>query len=127
MLGLNDKVIGKMDASQKNFRVGHTKYDPDYTLSREPHLLGTWIGPNFDMPYDMTRDKYEEKYSIKYLVNTSRIDLTCNIIDVQDLPKESISEIIGKGIFIYAVIARKDVLNRLPDINNECQNSSQPT
>ena len=123
MLGLNDKVIGRMDASQKRFVAGHTKFDPDYTLSRKPHLLAAWIVPNFDMANGLSRDKYEEKYAIKYLVNASRDDLTCNIIDVQGLSKQVISAIIENGVFFYAVIARKDILHSLPDINNECQNS----
>lgn len=123
MLGLNDKVIGKMDAANIRFAAGHNKFDATYTLSKKPHLLATFIHPDFNMLYDVDREKYEDNYSVKYLVNASLDDLTCNIIDVQGLPEETVSAIIEEGIFYYAVIARKDILNSLPGINNQCKNN----
>ncbi|XOB61318.1 hypothetical protein ACMC56_11975 [Campylobacterota bacterium DY0563] len=113
MLGLNDKYIGKLDISGKNFSAGHSKFDVDYTLSKKPELIASWINKYQDMFWGLSKQRYEKEYVLKYLINTSRKNLKNNIYDVENISNNKIKKLINKGFF-YAVLARKDISSKLP-------------
>lgn len=106
MLGLNDKHIGKIDAKGTHFHAGHTKFDPDYVLSKRPDLILAWVLPNGDLDYGITKEKYIGNYYLKYLANSSRIDFgERNIIDVSSLNKNEIEDLI-RNRHDYGILAR---------------------
>lgn len=106
MLGLNDRHIGKMEPSAEGMR-GHTKFDPDYVLARQPDLIAASISLERDMAWGMSRERYFRDYGLRYLVNTSRTDLGArNIIDVAGWSAQSVSDLIA-GEHYYGILARR--------------------
>lgn len=116
MLGLNNKEIGKMDVNGKHFIAGHTKYDAEYTLSKKPDLIASWIKSNEDMLSGMVKEKYNDEYSLKYLINSSKNDLSVNIYDVEKFPKIYIRKLIKNG-FNYGLLVRKTSIENMPNLS----------
>jgi hypothetical protein len=83
MLGLNDRYIAHLDPAA--FRVGHSKFDPDYVLSRKPDLIAGWLdGDALDFELGLSMDKYRSAgYGVRLLVNSSPASLgQYDVIDV---------------------------------------------
>ncbi len=113
MLGLNNKDIGKMKVDGKKFVAGHTKYNPDYTLSLSPNIISAWIHNNQDVAWGLTKLKYKNTYKLKYLINSTRENKTINIYDVEKFDDNTISYLINHK-YNYAVLVRKDSLHNMP-------------
>jgi hypothetical protein len=105
LLGLNDRHIAQTESDR--FRVGHSKQDPDYVLTRKPHLIASWIRPNLDMMYGMTRERYASQgYTVAYLVNAARhSNPNGDILDVSGRPPQELSSLVATG-YRYGVLAR---------------------
>lgn len=117
MLGLNDRHIGQRDMPPQPFIVGHAKHDVDYVLSRRPILIAAWIMPDLNLRWGLTRQKYQKNYEIKYLVNAQIDSKDHDIVDAYMLSREELSSLISEG-YNYAVLGRKDQLERLPKTDN---------
>lgn len=121
MLGLNDKHIGKMKTDNQG-PPGHTKYDPEYVLSKQPALIAAWIGPELDMVWGVTKDRYLENYKLKFLVNSTRHDLgSKNIIDVEKLNSKEIKNLVN-GMHNYGVLLRRQNSNDVDQISDLISN-----
>ena len=118
MLGLNNRKIGKMAFNKNRFVIGHNKYNADYIIALRPELICTGIYANLDAGWGLLRKKYAPYYQIKYLLNVTRNDLnTLNLIDVQH-KKDAYKHYLIKHGYRYAVLARRDMINSLPDKNS---------
>ncbi|MFH1386559.1 MAG: glycosyltransferase family 39 protein [bacterium] len=109
-LGLNDKYIAHKDVgSIKKFTPGHNKFDPDYVFSRKPDLIIDWIDrDSLDLVWGINRRDYlNNGYEIRYLLNTNKISLEENIIDVKHFSLERIEQLIKRG-FRFGVLERND-------------------
>lgn len=113
MLGLNDRHIGQRKMPNPGFIVAHSKYDPDYVLSRKPQLIAAWIHSNLDLAWGMTHNKYIADYQVKYLVNSHLDSKGRDIVDVQGMSSEEIESLILVG-YSYGVLARREIVGRLP-------------
>ena len=112
MLGLNDTHIAKM---KPRFRgpLGHSKYDADYVLGREPDLIAAWIDTQMNMAWGLSRQRYAHDYTLKYVVNLSRFDTDSNIIDVTSMTDANTMALIeemalSRNVRAYGVLLRKD-------------------
>ena len=118
MLGLNDKHIGKMKTDNQG-PPGHTKYDPDYVISKKPTLIAAWIDPNLDVNWGLTKNKYLADYKIKYLINSTRQDLgEKNIINVDGLGMNEIKNLILKK-YNYGVLIQRSDYSDIDQITDE--------
>lgn len=108
MLGLNDKYIGKMHVDTNHFYPGHTKFDPNYVISKKPELIAAWLSSeDEDLSWGLSSKLYSKSYSLKYLVNLSRNDkYSQNILDVSNLSKDDIRNLMRNG-YDYAILVRK--------------------
>lgn len=107
MLGLNDKHIGKMTTHNRGM-PGHTKFDPNYVLTKHPVLIAAWISPDLNMAYGLNKNLYLSHYQLKYLLNVSRTNLgKDNIIDVSAMSLPNIQKLI-KTNHNYAVLLRRN-------------------
>jgi arabinofuranosyltransferase len=108
MLGLNDRYIGKLHVESGSFYPGHTKFDPDYVLSRKPKIIAAWLKVDSqDLLWGITKDRYADNYSLFYLVNLSRDDkYPKNIVDVSASSQEDIKKLIMEG-YGYAILVKK--------------------
>jgi len=83
------------------------KFDPDYTLSRNPDLIANWIQKSLDMTYDLTREKYEKAgYRIGFLVYTGGTRPVQSIVNVERGDDTTIQQWVGQG-YNFAVLVRK--------------------
>jgi len=112
MLGLNNKNIGKKNDSSKSFSVGHNKFDPDYVISKKPHLIAAWINSEQDMFWDLYRFRYEKDYILKYIVNSTRQSKEVNIHNITKMSKKDVKNLILQG-YNYGVLMRKDLSTSL--------------
>ena len=126
MLGLNNKKIGKMSVEKREFRVGHTKYNADYTLSKKPDIITGWMHPNGDMYWGLSKIKYHDTYILKYLVNVTRMNKTVNIFDVEKFPKVYKQLMIHTWRFGYGVLVKKSSLSNVPSLDTHIQKSLLP-
>lgn len=108
MLGLNDKYIGKIDVTGKNFVVGHNKYDSEYILSKKPDLIAAWISPNLDLAWDLSREKYGSNYYVKYLLNSLQQSKNTDVVDVSDYRLHEIVHLINEG-YRYGVLCKGSI------------------
>lgn len=107
MLGLNDRHIGKMQPQARNL-PGHTKFDPEYVLGRQPVLVAAWMTPDEDMFYGLPKEVYAPNYRLKYLVNASRRDMgERNIVDVSRMSTAEVRQLL-QGHHTYAILLRRD-------------------
>ncbi len=126
MLGLNNKKIGKMSVEKRQFRVGHTKYNADYTLSKKPDIITGWMHPNGDMYWGLSKIKYHDSYVLKYLLNVTRMNRTVNIFDVEKFPKVYKQLMINTWGFGYGVLVKKSSLSNMPSLDTHIQKSLLP-
>ncbi|MDN6855248.1 hypothetical protein QO207_01510 [Pseudomonas sp. CAN2814] len=114
LLGLNDRHIGRrtMPANIKFF-TAHSKFDPDYVLSRNPELIASWVLPSLDLAWGMTQERYGARYELKYLVSASLESRGKDILDVQGMRDEQIRSLVDQ-YYNYGVLARKDIISSLP-------------
>ena len=107
MLGLNDPHIARGTPSHAgSYQVGHSKFDPDYILSRKPDFIAGWVSPSRGLAFGLTRAKYEMAgYRLKYLVNSERKTAGTNIIDMGNWTDPSILKLVAAG-YRYAVLER---------------------
>jgi hypothetical protein len=111
MLGLNDPVIAHEQS--RYFLPGHSKFDPDYVLSRRPDLIAAWMAPcdedrcdNLDMILGMSEEKYSAAgYQIRFLLNTTKVSSGEDVLDVKGLGRSEVLDRIfeGRG---YGVLER---------------------
>lgn len=110
MLGANDEHIAHKKIKEvDHFVPGHIKFDPDYVLSRKPDIIVAWamLNPDIDLYTGLTREKYERAgYFIRYVVNNKRDSSDSNIIDVKNLDRTRIAQLISKG-YKWIVLERK--------------------
>lgn len=112
MLGLNDRFIGRKEMNTP-FLTAHSKYDPDYVLSRNPGLITAWIDENRNMAWGLSREKYRRNYELIYLLNSTLSTRQHNIVSVAGIADEQIKALIA-GSYNFAVLARRDLLPLLP-------------
>jgi arabinofuranosyltransferase len=106
MLGLNDKHIGKMDASSSASKPGHMKFDANYILKRSPDLITSWINQNLDLDYGLTKETYKTQYNLHYLVNLTRNNkYPNNIVIVKNKSTDEIKKLIAEG-YNYAILKK---------------------
>lgn len=108
MLGLNDQTIAH-EPPARDFLVGHSKFDPDYIISRRPDLIATYVADrDLDLERGVTRAKYESNgYAIKYLVNAGYDSAPKNIVDISTISDErTLHELIERQGYFYIVLAR---------------------
>ncbi len=111
VLGLTDEHIGHQEVDF--FSVGHNKYDPDYTLSRQPDLIAVWLLRNGDGFWGLTRARYEAAgYRVRYLVQAGAHAPKVWLADVGSWGPKQIAALHSRG-FQYAVLERS-VRDRLP-------------
>jgi arabinofuranosyltransferase len=106
MLGLTDAHIGHRPAA--TFRVGHSKHDAEYVLSRRPDLMATWIDETLDLRWDLDRARYESAgYRLRWLVYVRRFPPPDRgaIIDVRTLDPAVVPSLVRDG-WRYAVVER---------------------
>ena len=103
-LGLNDTHIARVPVHR--FRSGHSKFDPQYVLSREPDLITGWIEPNLDLKYGMDRALYRPAgYRVTHLVNTRARAAEANIVNTRGKSGRDISLLVASG-YRYGVLVR---------------------
>ncbi|WP_233562248.1 hypothetical protein, partial [Halorubrum sp. Atlit-8R] len=112
MLGLNDRFIGHKEMSTP-FLTAHSKYDPDYVISRNPGLIAAWIDKNRNLAWGLTIDKYIHNYELAYLLNSTLNTRPHNIVSVVGIADEQVTALIA-GNYNFAVLARRDLLPLLP-------------
>jgi arabinofuranosyltransferase len=98
MLGLTDRYIARLDRHQ--FAVGHSKFDPDYVLSRRPDLIAAWLVDDaLDFDSGMQSKKYRPAgYVVRLLVNSTPTSSGAkDIIDVLGCSDERIALLAHRG------------------------------
>ena len=116
MLGLTDAHIGHRPAT--TFRVGHSKHDAEYVLSRRPDLMATWIDEKLDLRWDLDRARYESAgYRLRWLVYVRRFPPADRgvpgspsgrgqaIVDVRGMDPAMVPDLVRDG-WRYAVVER---------------------
>jgi arabinofuranosyltransferase len=91
MLGLNDRHIAHVDT--RGYHVGHSKFDPDYVLSRNPDLIAGWLsGDGLDFELGLPMEKYRAAgYGVSLLVNSGPRSLgQYDVIDVSGCGNEEV-------------------------------------
>jgi len=107
MLGLTDAHIGQMSPTG-TFVPGHSKYDSDYVLSRQPQLIATWGAPNLDLGWGITREKYAPQgYVLKYVVNSLPESKGNDIVAVDGLSDQEIAKLHAQG-YDYYIVAKEE-------------------
>lgn len=107
ILGLTDPVLARRPVATADYQPGHMKFDPDYTLARQPDLIANWIFQNGDLAYALTKQKYQAAgYHVDYLINTTRTPQAQNVIRVAGLDDAMIRQWVAQG-YEYAVLTRK--------------------
>lgn len=111
MLGLVDPVIAHGPMAAKYFDPGHSKFDPDYILSRKPDLIACGISVDGDLDYGLTRAKYEKAgYHLEYLLDTSRKHHDVSIIKVSGMDDSSVRQWFMEG-YNYAILTSREMGN----------------
>ncbi len=107
MLGTNDLYIGhkKVDFFGE---PAHNKFDADYVLARKPDLIADWVedAENLDLINGMKREKYTANYRPLYLLNTGKNSFCPNIVEINNLPKKDIINLVNRG-YRYIVLEKK--------------------
>jgi arabinofuranosyltransferase len=107
ILGLADPVLAHRSVPSNNTEFGHLKYNPDYTLSRNPDLIVNWIDENLDTSYGLTRAKYEPAgYRIRFLINSMGDPSQTSIINVEGENAPSIQQWVARG-YALAVLVKE--------------------
>jgi len=107
ILGLNDPLLARRPIATPDFVPGHVKFDPDYTLARQPDLIANWISQNGDLAYGLSKKKYQDAgYHLEYLINTTRTPRAQNVIKVAGQEDAMIRQLVAQG-YEYAVLTRK--------------------
>jgi hypothetical protein len=95
MLGLCDQHIAHGSVKGR-FRVGHSKYDPDYVLDRDPDLIAETSDENGEMVWGMEGKWRERGYKPKYMCSRFVGGIPRKlpgIIDVTDRTDEEIRQL----------------------------------
>ena len=107
MLGLNDKYIAHTDPV--TFTIAHSKFDPDYVLSRNPSFIAAWVenATSLDLSFGLSRSKYSSiGYTLRYLVSTDAPPAgECAIVDVVGWGEKETQDRIRLG-YSYAVLEK---------------------
>jgi arabinofuranosyltransferase len=104
MLGLCDERISHSPA--KSFNVGHSRYDPEYVISKAPTLIAAWVEKDLDLKWGLKRDLYRKAgYVPKYAVNTLALPRDSNILDVENEPEDRVMRLIETG-YGYMVLLK---------------------
>ncbi len=104
ILGLNDTTLAHMPSSE--FRVGHNKYNAEYTLSRRPRFISAWVHtPDLNFNWGLTEAKWKAAgYRPECLVRVPATDHV-EIRNVADLAASEVSALVSQG-FVYGVLMR---------------------
>jgi len=106
-LGLADSVIAHESMAQQKFDPGHTKYDPDYVLSRQPDLIVEWLTEEHDLAYGITKSKYEKAgYQLSYLFCTNENPPPIRVVAVTGRDDQAIEYLRAHG-YNYAVVEKR--------------------
>ena len=106
MLGLTDRYIARLDRAR--FVVGHSKFDPEYVLSRRPDLIAGWLQNDaLDVDSGMSARKYRDAgYAVRLLVNSTPSSAgEQDILDVQGCTVESVALLARRG-WSFGVLER---------------------
>lgn len=107
MLGLNDINIAHKDYTNK-FAPGHSKYDANYIVSKNPNLIMTWIDINQNLKFGFNKDFYtKNNYKLRYLlyVNSGKCPDKC-VVDVNSMADILIENYYLNG-YKYGIIEKQ--------------------
>jgi arabinofuranosyltransferase len=106
-LGLIDPVIAHEPMAQKIFEPGHTKYDPDYVLSRQPDLIVEWLTGGGDLAYGLSKSKFEKAgYHISYLFSINEVPPPIRVVTVSGRDDQTIEYLRAHG-YDFAVLEKR--------------------
>jgi arabinofuranosyltransferase len=104
MLGLCDVKIGHEKV--KKFIVGHSKFNPEYVLSRKPDLIALWIDHRMNYEFWFPPKQSEAYgYRLKYLVYANNLSCGKDIIKADSFTNSQIKNLWSKG-YRYAVLEK---------------------
>lgn len=107
MLGLNDRHIAMSDARGSN--PGHSKWDVDYVLSRQPDIICTHVFRGGNMTYGLKRRRYEEEgYHLTYLVRNRGVP-GVPVRSVAHMDDRAISSLLNSGYRFGCVMRSKAI------------------
>ncbi len=103
MLGLNDHHIAR--TPEREFLVGHSRYDPGYILEREPDLIMAWsTNEELDLAWGLSRDVYSSAgYTPLYMLNGTAGAASYNMLRVEGETDESLAILRRMGYWIVVL------------------------